>query len=330
MLLCVLVVIVVLIIGVGVWVRQPLFSAGEPSTATVSPEVLQEHVKTLSVGFAPRSYENKYNLALCADYIRAHFEAAGATVSVQEYVVGSAKYRNVVARFGPTEGQRVIVGAHYDACGAAPGADDNASGVAGLLELAKLLGAEPGPPALRVDLVAYCTEEPPYFAGPGMGSYQHAQMLAAAEADVKAMLCLEMIGYFTDDWWSQSYPARVLYGIYPTKGNFIGVVGNTQQRDLLVAVKYAMSGATDLPVYSASVPMWIPGVDFSDHRSYWQFQYPAVMITDMAFYRNKAYHTANDTYDRLDYGRMAKVVLGVHQAVRALAWPTANETRAGE
>jgi hypothetical protein len=155
-----------------------------------------------------------------------------------------------------------------------------------------------------------------------MGSYHHAQMLADEDVEVKAMLCLEMIGYFTDEWWSQSYPLRVLYCFYPTTGNFVGVVGNTQQRELLVAVKYAMSGATDLPVYSASVPTWIPGVDFSDHRSYWQFQYPAVMITDMAFYRNKAYHSANDTYDRLDYARMAKVVLGIHQAVRALASST--------
>ncbi len=313
--------IVVLILGVGVWIRQPLVTAGEPSTATVSPEVLRAHVKTLSVDLAPRSYEHRHNLALCAEYIREHFQAAGAAVSAQEYGTDSAEYQNIIASFGPTEGSRVIVGAHYDTNGLTPGADDNASGVAGLLELAKLLGNEPVPPALRVDLVAYCTEEPPYFAGPGMGSYHHARMLSTAGVDVKAMLCLEMIGYFTDERWSQSYPLRVLYGIYPSAGNFIGVVGNARQRKLLVAVKHAMAGATDLPVYSACVPSWIRGVDFSDHRSYWQFQYPAVMITDMAFYRNKAYHGADDTFDRLDYPRMAKVVLGIHQAVRALAGP---------
>jgi Zn-dependent M28 family amino/carboxypeptidase len=269
----VLALFVIPFIGLGVRISQPLFSAGELSTVTVAPEVLKEHVRKLSVDFAPRSYRNKSNLTLCADYIREHFTEAGAAVSSQPYIASSATYENIIARFGPESGKRVVVGAHYDACDSTPGADDNASGVAGLLELARLIGAESSPPALRLELVAYCTEEPPHFAGANMGSFQHAQSLATEHVDVSAMLCLEMIGYFTDAPSSQTYPMPVLKLIYPSTGNYIGIVGNTEQRDLLAAVKHAMSGATDLPVYSAAVPTLVPGVDFSDHRSYWQFKY---------------------------------------------------------
>ncbi|MHB0955170.1 MAG: M28 family peptidase [Pirellulaceae bacterium] len=287
-------------------------------------------MRKLSVDFAPRSYQNKENIGRCAAYIRKHFEAAGAVVTSQTYSAGSETYENVMARFGPETGKRVIVGAHYDAYDSTPGADDNASGVAGLLELARLIGAGAKPPQLRLDLVAYCTEEPPHFAGTDMGSFHHARSLAKENVEVTAMLCLEMIGYFTDAPSSQSYPIPLLKLIYPSTGNFIGIVGNTEQRPLLATVKHAMAGATDLPVYSAAMPMTVTGVDFSDHRSYWHFNYPAVMITDTAFLRNKAYHTADDTFDRLDYARMAKVVLGVHQAVRTLAWPEPEANGPGQ
>ena len=285
---------------------------------TVTPESLHAHVKTLSVDFAPRSYRDRDRLAQCVAYIREHFQAAGAAVTVQEYSIDGSTYENMIGTFGPETGRRVIVGAHYDGCDTTPGADDNASGIAGLLALAKLLGDDANQPAIRVDLVAYCTEEPPHFGGSDMGSYRHAQWLAEQKVDVAAMVCLEMIGYFTDEPDSQDYPFAALKFLYPSTGNFIAVVGNTQQRRLLATVKDAMAGATDLPVYSAAIPEMVPGVDFSDHRSYWEFNYPAVMITDMAFYRNTAYHTEADTHDRLDYVRMAKVVLGIHQTVRVL------------
>lgn len=304
------------------WVAQPFGSTGEPSHMTVTPDLLHAHVRKLSVDFAPRSYQNQFHLAQCVAYIREHFAAAGATVLVQEYTIDGSQFENVMGTFGPEAGPRVIVGAHYDGCDTTPGADDNASGIAGLLALAGLLGDSPNKPALRVDLVAYCTEEPPHFGGSDMGSYRHAQWLSDQKVEVAAMICLEMIGYFTDEPDSQDYPFAALKLLYPSTGNFIAVVGNTQQRELLATVKQAMAGATDLPVHSAAIPEMVPGVDFSDHRSYWEFQYPAVMITDMAFYRNKAYHTAEDTHERLDYDRMAKVVLGLHQTVRVLAGVT--------
>jgi hypothetical protein len=170
-----------------------------------------------------------------------------------------------------------------------------------------------------VELVAYCTEEPPFFGTRWMGSYHHAEERARAGVPVRAMLCLEMVGYFSDRFGSQTYPMPLLHLYYPARGNFIAVVGNTRQRGLLRRVKAVMKGATDLPVWSASAPGKLPGVDFSDHRNYWAFGVPAVMVTDMAFYRNRAYHTERDTWDRLDYQRMAKVVGGVHRAVTDLA-----------
>ena len=136
------------------------------------------------------------------------------------------------------------------------------------------------------------------------------------------MLALEMIGCFRDERWSQQYPVPLLYAIYPTKGNYIAVIGNVEQRGLIRTVKRGMQCATDLPVWSGSLPRQMPGVDLSDHRSYWEFGYPAVMVTDTSFYRNHAYHTEEDTWGKLDYGRMAKVVTGVSEALRTFGGKT--------
>ena len=310
--------LVVPIVLIGLWVAQPTWSQPRASGSRVNPERLKEHVKVLSTEMVPRSFQYPANLARGAEYIRGHFRKAGAVVSAQTYAVGRQDYVNIVGRFGPATGKCVVVGAHYDACEEFPGADDNASGIAGLIELAYLLGQQPSP-ALGIELAAYCTEEPPFFDTPDMGSYRHAQSLRTNGVEVVGMLALEMIGYFNESHGSQSYPVAMLYTIYPSAGNYIVVIGNTQQRTLIARVKGAMKGATDLPVWSASIPSFVPGVDFSDHRCYWAFGYPAVMITDTAFYRNRRYHTAGDTWDRLDYERMAKVVVGTLEAVRALS-----------
>jgi hypothetical protein len=313
-----LLLLVVPVFPIGLWVAQPTLSQNRPSGRRVHRERLKEHVKVLSTEMVPRSYRYPENLARCADYIRGHLLKAGAAVSAQKYAAGRQDYVNIIGRFGPATGPCVVVGAHYDACEEFPGADDNASGIAGLIELAYLLGQQP-PPAIGVELVAYCTEEPPFFDTPAMGSYQHAQSLRTNGVEVVGMLALEMIGYFNEKFGSQTYPVGVLYAIYPSAGNYIVVIGNTQQRRLIARVKGAMKGATDLPVWSASIPSRVPGVDFSDHRCYWAFGYPAVMITDTAFYRNRLYHTGGDTWERLDYERMAKVVMGAYEAVRALS-----------
>jgi Zn-dependent M28 family amino/carboxypeptidase len=277
---------------------------------------LEAHVRAL-VGFTPRDETHPENLDRAAAYILRELHDAGGEVEDQAFEANGAIYRNVIARFGTATRERIVVGAHYDAAGPYPGADDNASGVAGLLELARLLGETP--PTAQVELVAFTLEEPPWFASPAMGSAVHAASLKERGIPVRAMIALEMIGYFTDAPGRQQYPLPILKLCYPSQGNFIGVVGKLGQGALVRRVRNAMRRASPLPVHSLSAPRSLPGVDFSDHRNYWDAGYQAVMITDTAFYRNPSYHTADDTPETLDYERMAMVVQGVYGAVVAEA-----------
>jgi hypothetical protein len=310
-----LLVVPVLILGCAV--SQPILGKGPASSATVDPESLSGHVVTIAQRFSPRSFADEENLAACADYIAAQFAETGGQVTRQPYSVYGRTYENVILTLPGADDARVIVGAHYDACDDTPGADDNASGVAGLIGLGRLLGR--AKLQHTVELVAYCTEEPPFFATDHMGSAHHAGELRRQDVTVRAMIALEMIGYFSDERGSQAYPVRIFRLFYPSRGNFIAVIGNTKQRSLIREVKRSMRGATELPVRSACVPVSLPGVDFSDHRNYWAKGYPAVMVTDTAFFRNKDYHRPGDTAERLDYDRMADVVVGVFEAVKVLS-----------
>jgi hypothetical protein len=283
----------------------------------VDPRRLETHVRMLAETLAPRDAGHPENLDRVAAYIRRAFEQAGGRVADQPYRVGRTIYRNVAAVFGPAAKERIVVGAHYDTAGPYPGADDNGSGVAGLIELAGLLAGSDLP--LAVELVAYALEEPPYYRTEHMGSAVHAKTLKAQGVKLRAMLSLEMLGYFTDAPDSQSFPAPGLSLIYPTTGNFIAVVGKMGQGALARRIRRAMSEAADLPVHWIAAPRFLPGVDFSDHASYWDAGYPAAMITDTAFYRNPNYHSRTDTPETLDYRRMAKVVAGVFSAVLALS-----------
>ena len=306
--------------GALAYVSQPIgWLAVATSDAQVDPQRLEAHVRMLAETLAPRDYKRQDNLDRVAAYVAAQLGATGARVTEQAYAAeGAGRYRNVIGSFGPDTGERVVVGAHYDAAGALPGADDNASGVAGLLELARRLGSG-GAPSARVDLVAFTLEEPPYYDTPWMGSHVHAAALRREGAAVRAMISLEMIGYFSDALGSQRLPNPLLRLVYPSRANFIAVIGRLADTRLTRRVKRAMQGASAVDVYSMNAPTWVPGIDFSDHRSYWAHGYPAIMVTDTAFYRNERYHTVRDTPDSLDYRRMAEVVRGVHRAVLMLA-----------
>lgn len=304
----------------GIWVvfARPIgIGSAEPQERGMSDtSLLRQHVEMLSLVFSPRDYRHPENLDRTADYIRGHFENSGATVYEQPFVHEGITYKNVIAEYGPSDGPVVVVGAHYDAVVGSPGANDNASAVAGLLELARLFTDASF--SSRVILAAYTLEEPPFFGTDLMGSALHARSLKEQGTDVRLMICLEMIGYFTDKPGSQKFPLPFLSLYYPTTGNFIGIVDklfSTQAGRM----KRWMRNATDLPVYSINAPAWVPGVDWSDHSSFWKQGYPAVMVTDTAFYRYDAYHTAGDTPDRLDYASMAKVVHGVYGYVMKLA-----------
>lgn len=301
----------------GLITVQPSCTHYPPTKASVSLEQLRTHVKKLAIDYTPRNFQRLQNLNASARYISGEFKRAGGRVSEQFFKVEGETYRNVIVSFGPESGSRIVVGAHYDACGETPGADDNASGVAGLIELAHLLGrAELEHP---VELVAYSLEEPPFFATGNMGSAHHAAALRQAGVDVRAMICLEMIGYFRDEKGSQRFPSSILKLFYPDRGNYIAVVGGYSDRKLLRLVKASMRGATDLPVHAMCAPRNYGGIDLSDHRNYWNNGYHALMVTDTSFYRNPGYHGIADTPDNLDYERMARVVEGVFEAVVRLA-----------
>ncbi len=313
----VIAVVGLILFGIRCFIAQPSFGGSDAATEVVNYERMQTTVRRLSEEFHPRSLRDTHNLAATVAYMKHHFERAGGVTELQEYEVSKGDYyQNLRCFFGDRDGPRLIIGAHYDGCGNTPGADDNASGIAGLIELAYLIGKNPG--FGNVELVAYTLEEPPYFGSKYMGSYIHAQSLAEEGVSVLGVVVLEMIGYFTDEASSQDYPALMFKLFYPSRGNFIAVVGNMKQRSFTKNVKLGMKGATDLPVYSLNGPAKVPGIDLSDHRNYWPHGYDAVMVTDTAFYRNKAYHTADDTWDRLNYSKMGKVILGVYSAAERL------------
>ena len=258
-----------------------------------------------------RSDAHVERLNECANYISEEFKKLTDAVEEQKYLVNGKEYKNIICSFGPKDGARIIVGAHYDVCGEQPGADDNASGVAGLLETARLLKNQSGNLKYRVDFVAYSIEEPPNFRTENMGSAVHAKMLHDNNIKVRQMICLEMIGYFSEHSKSQEYPIGLMKLFYPTKANYIAVVGKIEQGKLIRKTRKAMRENSEIKVCSINSPAFIPGIDFSDHLNYWKYGYSAIMITDTAFYRNENYHEKTDTFESLNIEKMAEVIKGV-------------------
>ncbi|SDX59950.1 M28 family peptidase [Hymenobacter psychrophilus] len=268
---------------------------------------LRRHLVALTTTPEPRNYQHLASLNQAADYIAAELATAGGRPTAQCYEVQGQTYRNVLASFGPDTGPRLIIGAHYDVCGEQPGADDNGTGVAALLELARLLGQQPALP-YRIDLVAYTLEEPPFFRTPQMGSYVHAKSLHTAGVPVRGMVALEMLGYYDERKGSQNYPLGPLKWVYGSRGNYVTVAQKFGNGRFGRQFARRYKAAAALPVKRFKAPAWLPGIDFSDHLNYWQFGYPAVLLTDTAFYRNKSYHEPTDTLARLDMRRLGLAV----------------------
>jgi Zn-dependent M28 family amino/carboxypeptidase len=210
----------------------------------------------------------------------------------------------------------LVVGAHYDTVPGTPGADDNASGVAALIEIARAF-AELSP-RRTVRLVAFANEEAPHFGGPGMGSLVYARALKAAGEKVRLMASLEMLGYYSDAPGSQRYPP-LLDAFYPDAGNYIGLVGNLAAWGPLRELHGAFKAASPFPVEHLAAPEWVPGVSLSDQYAFWENGYKAVMVTDTAFYRNPHYHLESDTPDTLDHGALGAVTDGLAGAFARLA-----------
>jgi len=291
-------VLLIIVIAIAL-VRQPVLgSLPHRSSAHADARALEQHVRFLTLN----------RRAGAPEYIAGEFRASGGVVSEQKFDVRKQTFENVIATFGPDDGKSplIVIGAHYDAFNNLPAADDNASGTAGIIELARLLGT--AKLARPVMVVAYANEEPPFFASENMGSFVHAA--SVADRTVDAMICLEMIGYFGHE---QLWHSWVLSLLYPTDGNFVAVAGGWHDRELTRLVKRGMRD-----VRAVSFTGRHDMLDASDQRNYWSRGWPAVMVTDTAYARNPNYHTIHDTAETLDYARMAGVVDGVFNAVTEL------------
>jgi hypothetical protein len=309
-------VVVVLLAAVAsaLWVRGPwVLRWPDPiPDVAVSEDRLKEAVQYLSVDLGPRWYTNVENLDRASRWIEAEFLETGLELSTQSFRLMEGAYRNVIARKPGTDPGAgvVIVGAHYDAYGEMPGADDNASGVAVLLELARTL---PAVPCRRTRLlVAFANEEPPLFGSEDMGSARFARKLVDEKTPVDLMIALDLVGYFSDEPGSQHTPIKGLGLVYPSTGNFIAVVGDMGAGRWIKKVKRGMMRSRALPVVSFRAPAAMPGVHFSDHMCFRRLNLPGVLVSDTAFLRTPHYHRTTDTIRTLDFHRMALVVKALH------------------
>jgi hypothetical protein len=285
---------------------------GRAQKMQISVERLRRDVNRLCSEFTPRSYRDHDNLARAAEWIEGELRSSGLRVEIQEYELREGVYRNVIGirESEHSDASAMIIGAHYDAYGDFPGADDNASGVAVLLELVRTLPAKA--PLARQYFVAFCTEEPPFFGSNDMGSFHFARELLERRVPVDLMIALDLVGRYSDQPGSQRFPLPGLGLLYPDRGNFVAVVGDLGSGATIRRVKRGMLATGAIAVESFRAPAALAGVRWSDHDSFRRLGQPAVLVTDTAFMRNEDYHTRNDTPDKLDYERMAGLVRALH------------------
>jgi len=288
-------------------------------------EILREDVHKLAGEIGDRNVRTNYkNLGVAADFIEASFQQAGFKVFHQGYEVdlvglqGRPCYNLVVEITGSERpGEIVIIGGHYDSLEDTPGANDNASGTAAVLALARAFAGKQTQRTLR--FVAFVNEEPPYFQSKDMGSLVYAKQCRHRHENIVAMLSLETIGYYSEAEGSQHYPVSPLGLIYPTAGNFIAFVGNIKSRKLVREVVELFRRHAQFPSEAAVLPEMLVGVGWSDQWSFWQEGYPGVMVTDTAPFRYPWYHTQEDTPEKIVYDRLAYVVSILEKVVAGLA-----------
>jgi len=329
----VLVVVGVLLalVSAAVWYMTAM--PGERHRGRLQPlgmgdQALLANLKAHVVAIASEEHNVKHPTALerAARYIETTLAGFGYTVMRQEFEAGGVRVRNIeVARPGPGAGEPrlIVIGAHYDSALGAVGANDNGSGVASLLELARALKLVLPGEGLEIRLVFYVNEELPWSRTDKMGSYVHAAGLAREQRQVMAMLSLETLGWYSSAADSQRYPFPFNL-LYPSTGDFIGFVSNLASRTLLRRVVGSFRRQSAFPSEGAAGPESIPGVGWSDQWAYWKFGWPAVMVTDTAPYRYPYYHSLRDTPDKVDYDRLLRVVRGLEGVVRELAIARGN------
>ena len=279
---------------------------------------LKGHVNILAGEIGERNLFIPDNLNKAALYIRRFWQSLGYEVYSQPFVVKGLKCENLNIEIPGTEKPEeiLLLGAHYDSVVGSPGANDNGSAVAALLEISRLFNLKPQEKTVR--LVAFTNEEPPFFQEKWMGSRLYAQRCRERKEKIIAMVSLETIGYYSEAPKSQLYPPPLGF-FYPDKGNFLGVVGNIRSRQLVKTfTRYFMEGI-NFPVECVAAFSFIPGISWSDHSSFWKYAYPAIMVTDTAPYRYPYYHTQKDTPDKINYPSLARVTYGLYYVAQRMA-----------
>jgi hypothetical protein len=316
------------VVAFGVWISRTVSMPGRSFRGALPALTDEErylqgrlsgHVGHLAGTIGERNLEREAGLRLAESYLREEVQKYGYVIVEQPYkVAGVIPVSNFEAVLPGTDlaDENVIVGAHYDSAVGTPGADDNATGTAAVLELVRLMKGA----GLRrtVRFVLFANEEPPYFQTEEMGSLVYVDKLRREGIKVSAMLALEMLGCYSDKKSSQHYPP--LFGLlYPSEGNFVAFVGDEHSRKLVRKSVQLFRHSTQFPSEGVAAPGDLEGIGWSDHWSFWQKGYPAIMITDTALFRNRYYHTQQDTPEKLDYEKMARVVAGIRKVAESLA-----------
>lgn len=276
---------------------------------------LRRDVERLALEIGVRHDERPEALAEAARWIDGELAATSLAMTRHPFEAGMT-FDNIEGTLAGRGEEIVVVGAHYDSSRESPAANDNGSGVAALLALARRMAGTPRERTIR--FVAFANEEPPHFQKESMGSLVYARACRDRGDDIVAMLSLETIGYYTDEDSTQRYPFPLAL-FYPSRGDFVAFVGDTGSRDLVHRALETFRDTTDFPSEGAALPISIPGVGWSDHWSFVEVGYDALMVTDTALFRYPHYHTANDLPEHIDYERMARVVLGVERVIEELA-----------
>lgn len=279
---------------------------------------LQSYVYALAGQIGERNLFRYNNLVKATEYIQTTLSLAGYQVNMQTYEVAGQVSENIEAEVRGTDSpdEILVIGAHYDSVKGSPGANDNGSGVAAMLALARTFANTQ--PRRTVRFLAFTNEEPPFFQTRHMGSRVYAKRSHERKENIIFMISLETIGYYSDESGSQSYPFPLNF-IYPSTGNFIAFVSNMENGALVRQMIGDFRRNTPFPSEGGALFGWIPGVGWSDHWAFWKEGFPSIMVTDTALFRYPAYHTSGDTPEKIDYLRMARVVSGLQHIINDIA-----------
>jgi hypothetical protein len=314
-----LIIIALLIFGwsLMVWMPGESYARSLPPLSQTESELqtsLKRDVAMLSDKIGSRNYQSYENLCAAKDYLTQELTTAGYSVKNLDYSIENKTYTNLEVEIpGTTRADEILViGAHYDSAFATPGADDNGTGAAAVLALAREFANSKPMRTLR--FVEFTNEEPPYFWTDNMGSVVYARQAKQRGDKIVGMFSLESLSYYSDKANSQQYPPP-LDLLYPNQGNFLGFVSNIESRELLRNTIRSFRAQAKFPSEGAALPNALPGVGWSDHWAFWQQGYQAVMITDTATFRYPHYHTLEDTVDKIDFEKLARVVSGIGRVV---------------